>query len=311
MRGTGLQTLFGLLVVAVLILALAIYTQTRAVTVKIQQAAPQPQPQVQQVAGEVNVPQWNLLVVLQDTEGNPVYDANVWLLTKAPADIYKTPTSDIYRVVTDANQTAEFDNVLTGKEYYILAAAPGYYNAGKDINIPSRISKTLVDNKLPISTTIVMSKKGTILGVQVPLEYRGSTADIAKLVYNSDHDDYETQYQWVVSSTGEVRYKKILVELNTDALTYFDADLNTNVTATIDKLTITIGNQTFDLSDIASTGSKTIEFDSEQVAPAGSTIPVEIYVEGTNFSGVSGKLLTLTLYDVQSGEYTATVEGPA
>lgn len=307
MRGaTGTQVLLvmGFFLVA-LVLAYQVFVQPKVQVTIPAQPTPQPTPEVEKVP----VTQWDLLVVLADEEGKPVYDANIWLLYEKPSNIYATPTTNIYRAATDVNESYTFTNIRTGEQYFILAAAPGFYNAGIDFNMPSEIDKTMADLKQPVTAEITMSHKGTILGVQVPLTYRGSSADIAKLVYNADTDDYETEFQWVVDSSGEVRYKEIRVDLNTDALTWFNADLNTNVTATIDKVIVKIGDQEFDISDIST--SKVIEFDEEQVIPKASTLTVHMYVDGVDLQGVSGPLFTLTLYDVQEGEYTATVEGPA
>ena len=133
----------------------------------------------------------------------------------------------------------------------------------------------------------------------MPLAYRGSAADIAKLVYDEGADAYVTEYQWVVDNSGEVRYKKIRVDVDT-------ANLGS---ATLDEVVITIGDKEFDISDIQT--SKIVEFEEEQVIPKGGTLTVKLTVEGVDIENVSGTLFTVKLYDVQDGEYTATVEGPA
>jgi len=297
MRGaTGVQTL---LIIAVFLLALTVMYQV-FVQPKVQVTLPaQPTPSGAPAPEKVTVQQWSLLVTLSDEEGKPVYDANIWLLYEKPSNIYKTPTADIYKAATDVDESYTFENVRTGRTYYILAAAPGFYNAGTDFNMPEEIDKTTADLKQPVTAEITMSHKGTILGVQVPLTYRGSAADIAKFVYSEDTEKYETEFQWVVDNTGEVRYKKIRVDLNTDNLG----------SATIDELIVTVGDKEFDISDIAA--SKIIEFDEEQVIPKAGTLTVHITLDGVDIDTVSGELLKLTLYDVQEGEYTATVEGPA
>lgn len=239
---------------------------------------------------------WSLMVVLENPDQEPVYDANVYLLFKKPANIYQTPTTDIYMSATDVNTSVTFEKVLTGRTYFILAEANGYYNAGKEINMPQEYPK---DSEDPYTVTITMSPKGNIIGFQVPLTYRGSTADIAKLVLNNETDTYQTEFQAVVDNSGEVRLGKVMLELNTDNLG----------SATIDTLKVTIGDQDYEFDNV--TGNKTIKFDEPMVIPAGSTLTVKLDVDGTGLDSVSGELFKIHFYDVQSGEWVETVEGPA
>lgn len=289
----------------VLIIALAVFLLAGAIyyggiKVQIEQRAmpvPQPSAEVKEV---YKVSLWDLLVRVYDKDTNTyVSDANVWLMYEKPKNIYTVPTSGILAAETNVDGRAVFESVDTGKQYFILAAAPGYYNAGLEFNMPEEIPRDMVDAKQPYPVEVYLDKKGTILGVQVPLTYRGSSADIAKFVYNADNDDYETQFSFVASNDGIIKYKKILLELNTDNLG----------SATIDELTVKVGDEEFTFDNV--TGSKTIKFDTEQVIPKGATLTIEMTMTGTGLDAVSGTLFTVTLYDVQEGNWAATVEGPA
>jgi len=293
MRGMT-QTVETLLILAVVLIGAYLVFTPQQMKV-IQQGSPTSS---KPSSNTVTVPQWNLLVSLQDTQGNIVNDANVYLLYSKPANIYVTPTSDIYKSAVDVNQSATFENVRAGREYYILATANGYYNAGKDFNMPNAISKNDAQYKLPVSTTVVMAKKGTILGAQVPLQYRGSSADVAKLVFSNDNQDYETQFQFVTGTAGEVLYNKVRIDLNTTSLG----------SATLDDVKVTIGGKTYEYQNM--TAGKTITFDEPQKIAANSTLPVKIVVTGDGLDNVSGELFKITLYDVQSGSWSETVEGP-
>ena len=298
MRGfsqSALTTLIGLALV-VLLAYLAFVGIPTQVKIVQQPAAPTAAPAAEE---KVQVELWDLLVTLADEEGVPVYDANIYLLYEKPANIYRVPSTGIYKSAIDVNESYTFEKIRTGRSYYVLATAEGYYNAGVDVNMPSEIDKTTAELGQPIAVEITMAHKGTILGVQVPLTYRGSSPDIAKLVYDEQADAYKTEFQWVVDNTGEVRYNKIRVDLNTDTLG----------TATLSEVTITVGDQEFDISDI--TTSKIIELDDIQTIPKAGTLTVDMTVKGDGLDAVSGPLFTITLYDVQEGEYTATVEGPA
>ena len=293
MRGSN-NTVVALLALGVILMG-AYLVFTAPATKVIQQAAPTTsQPQV----AKVQVPVWNLLVTLQDTKKMPVNDANVYLLFEKPANIYMTPTTGIYKSAIDVNQDVTFESVMTGKEYYILATANGYYNAEKDYNMPAEVFKTYVDSKLPVSVTVTMTKKGDIIGAQVPLQYRGSTADIAKLVKDQATGNYETEFQFVSGSEGEVLYNKVRIDLNTTNLG----------SATLDDVKVTIGDKTYDYQNM--TAGKTITFDEPQKLAANSTLPVKIVVSGDGLDSVSGELFKITVYDVQSGSWSETVEGP-
>jgi len=293
MRGASNAMLTVLALAVLMISAYLLFTVPR--TQVIQQAAP-----VGQTTEEKKeFPIWNVMVSLMDDEGYPVYDANVWLLFEQPKDIYKTPTDKIYKSATDVDQTYTFEAVMTGKTYYVLAAADGYYNAGADVEVPKEFDKDSSPSEEPIVVEITMSKKGEIIGQEVPLTYRGSSPEVAKLVYDEDTELYETEFQFVASTDGEVRFEKIRIDLNTDNLG----------SATVDKLVVTVGEQQFEFEDV--TGAKTIEFDEEQKIAEGATLPIHISVDGTDIDGVSGELFKVTLYDVQEGEWTETVEGPA
>jgi len=297
MRGLATNAITVLLLLGVLLIGIYLAFVRAPTEIVIQQPAAPTAPTPEEMT--VEVAQWDLLVVLADEEGLPVYEANVWLLYDKPANIYATPTANIYKRATDVNESHIFANVRTGKTYYILAAADGYYNGGTEYNVPKEIPKDMAELDQPLVAEVTLTHKGTIIGVQVPLAYRGSAADIAKLVYDEGADAYVTEYQWVVDNSGEVRYKKIRVDVDT-------ANLGT---ATLDEVVITIGDKEFDISDIQT--SKIVEFEEEQVIPKGGTLTVKLTVEGVDIENVSGTLFTVKLYDVQDGEYTATVEGPA
>lgn len=293
MRGSG-NALLTLLVLAVFLMgAYLVFNVPR--TQIIQQAAPTTAPTEE----TKEVPIWNVMVSLMDEEGYPVYDANVWLLFEQPRDIYEIPTDKIYMSEANVDQVATFKSVMTGKTYFVLAAADGYYNAGKEVNVPKVVRVDATADDEPVVVEITMSKKGQIIGVEVPLTYRGSTADIAKLVYDDDTGMYESEFQFVAGTNGEVRFKELRIDLNTDNLG----------TATVDHLVVKVGDKEFSFDNV--TGAKTIEFDDEQKIAAGATLPIHISVDGVDLDNVSGELFKITLYDVQSGEWSEVVEGPA
>ena len=268
------------------------------IKVQIQQA--NPQFQGQHTTNTVKLTIWDLLVKLYDSKSKiPVNDANIYLLYEKPKDIYKTPTKDIAATATHVNGKYIFESIDVGRTYYVLAEANHYYNALTEINMPNELPETQVNAKQPVAVDVYMDKKGDILGVQVPLAYRGSSADIAKLVYDSDSDSYKTEFSFVASNDGVIKYKKIELELNTDALG----------SATIDTMKVYVGDKEFDFDNV--TGSKTIKFNDVQTIDAGSTLTIKMDIDGTGLNSVKGKLFTVKLYDVQSGEWDATVEGPA
>jgi len=299
MRG-AISTNGVLFLIALMGLVLSAAVLMGGIKVYVKQTAA-PVPQAGAEVKEVPMPKlWSMTVVLLDSKTKDfVSDANVYLLSKKPADIYVTPTSNIVMSATGVSGTYTFENIYTDRSYFILAEANNYYNAGVEFNFPEKISKEDFDKGMPIVQEIHMDKKGTILGVQVPLTYRGSSADVAKLVYNSDNDNYEAEFSYVAGSEGVVKYKKIVIELNTDNLG----------SATIDTLKVTVGDEDFEFDNVS--GTKTIKFDTEQTLDAGSTLPIKMVVEGSGLDGVSGELFKVTLYDVQEGNWTATVEGPA
>jgi len=290
----NMNNLMALLIVAVLLIAGALYlTASRAVTVQVSA------PTGAEVAEKtVTVPVWSLLVELQDAEGAPV-DGNVYLLYEKPKNIYTVPTEGIYKSGTTTGGSITFDNVRTGKTYFVLAVADGYYNAGTEVEMPEEIPKDNAELKIPVTVTVTLDKKGTIIGVQVPLMYQGSAADVAKLVYDADTETYKTELQFVAGTDGVVKYDKIYIELNTTTLG----------SATIDKMTVHVGDAEFTYDNV--TGNKSIEFDTEQVIAEGATLPIKMEIEGTGLDSVSGQLFKVTLYDVQEGSWTAVVEGPA
>jgi len=285
--------LLGLLAV---ILGLSVFLG--GIKVQIQQAAPEFQGH--QKTNMVTLTLWDLLVKLYDSKSKiPVSDANIYLLYEKPKNIYVTPTKGIAAAATGVNGKYVFESVDVGRTYYVLAEANGYYNALAEVNMPNELPENQVNAKQPVAVDVYMDKKGDILGVQVPLTYRGSSADVAKFVYDSDADNYKTEFSFVAGTDGVIKYKKLVIDLNTDALG----------SATIDTLKVYVGDKEFDFDNV--TGAKTIKFDDEQTIEAGSTLPIKMEVEGTGFDAVSGQLFTVTLYDVQSGEWSATVEGPA
>lgn len=292
MRGAG-NVLITLLVLAVFMMAAyLVFTVPQSKVIVQQQPAAPTTPVKETVTHKV----WSLMVVLQDTEQKPVYDANVYLLFEKPANIYKTPTTGIYMSATDVNISTTFENVLTGRTYFVLAEAPGYYNNGVEVNMPTEYP---AGDDSPYTVTITMTHKGDIIGFQVPLTYRGSTADIAKLIYDEAADAYKTEFQAVVSNDGEVRIEKVMLELNTTNLG----------TATIDNMTVKVGDQEYTFENV--TGNKTIKFEEPLVIPAGSTLTIDMTLSGTGLDAVSGELFKVHFYDVQSGEWIETVEGPA
>lgn len=292
MRGAG-NALITLLVLAVFMMAAyLVFTVPQSKVIVQQQPAAPTTPAKETVTHKV----WSLMVVLENTNREPVYDANVYLLFEKPANIYKTPTTGIYMSAIDVNVSTTFTNVLTGRSYFVLAEAPGYYNNGVEVNMPTEYP---MGDDSPYTVTVTMSPKGDIIGFQVPLTYRGSTADIAKLVYDAATDAYKTEFQAVVSNAGEVRLDKIMLELNTTTLG----------TATIDSMTVKVGDQEYTFTDV--TGNKTIDFEEPLVIPAGSTLTIDMTMTGTGLDTVTGELFKVHFYDVQSGEWIETVEGPA
>jgi len=256
----------------------------------IQQGAPVAQPGEEKKTVAV----WDVLVTVVDDEGRPVTDATVYLLYEEPKNIYKTPTDakeylDMKQV--GRNKVAHFENVLAGRDYFVLATANGYYNAGKSVTVPKEVRKDATPEDEPVLVDIVMSKVGTLTVWPKDAKYAGSTTDKVKLADEGD-GIYATEFEIREAGEGEFRYKKI--SINTD-----------------DGVSFSTIKVYLDGEGLEPVGNS-IRFDEEQKFNKNDAVPVRVEIEDFENLGNVTDAIEIVFHDVQdsTNDFGIVIEAP-